>query len=134
MEDIVNKMLERINYKIKYAVENFEGFNEIHNIWLSEITGMVDMLSIVTGKNYAITENGLEERSREGWFMTEKGWTITFVQWDDIEGKERVVGRFKTTKEKDEFLEKIYKPNSGWLEEEFQTLKIINDYHYMLAE
>ena len=67
MEDIVNKMLERINYKIKYAVDNFEGFNEIHNIRLSEITGMVDMLSIVTGKNYAITENGLEERSREEW-------------------------------------------------------------------
>ena len=63
----------------------------------------------------------------------EKGWTITYIPWEDMEGKPRVEGRFKTTKEKDEFLEKIHKPNSGWLDEEFATLGIINDYNYMLS-
>lgn len=29
---------------------------------MMEYTGMVDMLSIVTGKDYVITENGLEEK------------------------------------------------------------------------
>ena len=62
----------------------------------------------------------------------EKGWTITYIPWEDMEGNPRVAGRFKTTKEKDEFLEKIHKPDSGWLDEEFATLGIINDYYYML--
>ena len=62
----------------------------------------------------------------------EKGWTITYYPWEDMEGKPRVVGRFKTTKEKDEFLEKIYKPDSGWMEEELMTLGIHNDYNYVL--
>ena len=49
-----------------------------------------------------------------------------------MEGKPRVVGRFETTKEKDEFLEKIYKSDSGWMEEELMTLGIHNDYNYVL--
>lgn len=62
MENIINKMLERINFKIKYAQENFTEWNAAHEIRMSEIDGMIDMLSIVTGKEYVITESGLEER------------------------------------------------------------------------
>lgn len=62
----------------------------------------------------------------------EKGWTITFIPWEDDNGLERVAGRFKTTKEKDEFLNKIHQPDSGWIEEELMTLGIHNDYHYIL--
>lgn len=62
MENIINKMLERINFKIRYARENFTEWNTTHERRMAEIDGMVDMLSIVTGKNYVITENGLEER------------------------------------------------------------------------
>ena len=61
MENIINKMLERINFKIRYANENFTGWNEIHDRRMAEIDGMIDMLSMVTGKNYIVTENGLEE-------------------------------------------------------------------------
>lgn len=43
--------------------------------------------------------------------MNEKGWTVVFTSWDDC--KERVVGRFKTEQEKDEFLKEIRKPDSG---------------------
>ena len=61
MEGIINKMLERINFKIKYAQENFTEWNTTHNRRLAEIDVMIDMLSIVTNKEYVITENGLEE-------------------------------------------------------------------------
>lgn len=62
MENIINKMLERINFKIRYANENFTEWNATHERRMAEIDGMIDMLSIVTGKNYIVTENGLEER------------------------------------------------------------------------
>ena len=64
--------------------------------------------------------------------MDGNGWTIVYYPWDDLEGKPRVAGRFKTDKEKDEFLEKIYKPDSGWMEEELSTVAVFNDYYYML--
>ena len=62
MENIINKMLERINFKIRYAHENFTEWNESHSLRMAEIDGMIDMLSIVTGKDYIITEDGLKER------------------------------------------------------------------------
>lgn len=62
MEDIINRMLERINFKIRFAYENFTEWNAAHERRMAEIDGMVDMLMIVTGKDYVVTENGLEER------------------------------------------------------------------------
>ena len=62
MDNIINKMLERINFKIRYANENFTEWNESHALRMAEIDGMIDMLSIVSGKSYVVTENGLEER------------------------------------------------------------------------
>ena len=62
----------------------------------------------------------------------EKGWTIVFYPWDDMEGKPRVAGRFKTTEEKNKFLDKIYSKDSGWMEEELSTISAINDYNYSL--
>lgn len=61
MEDIINKMLERINFKIKSAQENFTEWNAVHERRMAEIDGMIDMLSITTGKDYIVTENSLEE-------------------------------------------------------------------------
>ena len=63
----------------------------------------------------------------------DKGWTIIYYPWGDMEGKPRVAGRVKTTEEKDMFLEKIYKYDSGWLEEELSTISAINDYNYILT-
>ena len=59
-----------------------------------------------------------------------KGWTISYIRWDD--GKPCVAGRFKTTKEKDEFLEKIFSPGSGWTDDELNTIGEHNDYNWML--
>lgn len=38
--------------------------------------------------------------------MKETGYTVIYLPWEDMEGKPRVAGRFKTEKEKDEFIEK----------------------------
>lgn len=66
MENIINKMLKRINFKISLAKEYYNGkWDDAHACRMSEINGMVDMLTIATGKSYVITENGLEERSQE---------------------------------------------------------------------
>lgn len=46
----------------QFAQENFIEWNATHDRRMAEIDGMIDMLSIVTGKEYVITENGLEER------------------------------------------------------------------------
>ena len=62
MENTINKMLERINFKIRYAQENFTEWNEMHSLRMAEIDGMIDMLSLVTGKDYIITEDGLKEK------------------------------------------------------------------------
>ncbi len=64
--------------------------------------------------------------------LENKGWCIIYVPWEDLEGKPRVIGRFKTTEEKNKKLEEIYEPGNGWLEEELQTVSVINDYNYTL--
>ena len=59
-----------------------------------------------------------------------KGWAISYIRWDDC--KPCIAGRFKTTKDKDEFLEKIYMSGSGWTEDELYTISVHNDYNWML--
>lgn len=59
----------------------------------------------------------------------EKGWTIVYIPWENLEGKPRVAGRFKTTAEKDEYMNII---PEKLLPEELETVSIINDYNYHL--
>ena len=37
----------------------------------------------------------------------DKGYTIVYFPWEDLEGKPRVAGRFKTKEEKDEYIKCI---------------------------
>lgn len=62
----------------------------------------------------------------------DKGYTIVYFPWEDLEGKPRVAGRFKTKEEKDEYIKKIYDINSGWMDEELSSILVINDYNYIL--
>ena len=62
MERKIEKMIEQINSKIRYAKENFTEWNATHERRMAEIYGMIDMLSIVTEKSYVITENGIKEK------------------------------------------------------------------------
>lgn len=59
------------------------------------------------------------------------GYTVTFIRWDDC--KECVAGRFKTEKEKDDFLKEIHKNNSGWTDDELATVCVADDYNYTLT-
>lgn len=59
-----------------------------------------------------------------------EGYTVAYVSWDD--GMLRVAGRFKTKEETDEFLHKIHRSDSGWLDEELMSVTVVNDYFYML--
>lgn len=60
-----------------------------------------------------------------------RGYTVTFVRWDDC--KECVAGRFKSKKEKDDFLKKIQMSDSGWTNDELETVSVVNDYGYILT-
>lgn len=62
----------------------------------------------------------------------DKGYTIVYLPWEDLEGKPRVAGRFKTKEEKDKYIEKIHDINSGWMDEELSSILVINDYDYIL--
>ena len=60
--NIIDNMINRINFKIMIANKHFTGWNDIHTIRMAEIDGMIDMLSIiVTGKKYKIANDGLKE-------------------------------------------------------------------------
>ncbi len=62
MEALEQKMLDRINKQIKFTMDHFTEWNPAHARRMERIDGMVDMLSLVTGKEYYVTENGLIER------------------------------------------------------------------------
>ena len=64
MTEMVNKMIEKINVRIERANESFKvtGWNQSHALKMERIDGMIDMLAMLTGKDYIITENGLIER------------------------------------------------------------------------
>lgn len=64
MYEMINKMTEEINEEIKYIVEHKRqnGETEHYFAGYNRIYGMIKMLSIVTGKDYIINENGLCER------------------------------------------------------------------------
>lgn len=58
------KMIERINREISYALYLFKNFgsrDECYQRNITKIHGMIDMLTILTGNDYVITEAGLKE-------------------------------------------------------------------------
>lgn len=59
-----------------------------------------------------------------------KGYCITYADWDTC--KLRVYKRCKTKNELDAYLHDIYSENSGWTEEELQSISIISNYNHML--
>lgn len=69
------------------------------------------------------------------WVNQKLGWgyTITYIPWEDDEGKPRVLRRFKTTEEKDQYLHELYdNVYSVLLPEELGTVSIIHDFNYTL--
>lgn len=62
MNNTVEKMVERIENEIKVSKRYFEATNEVDTLTNSKICGMIEMLQMVTGKEYYFDENGLHER------------------------------------------------------------------------
>lgn len=62
--------------------------------------------------------------------VEERGWTVAYTRLDGCQTC--VAGRFKTTAEKDAFLERINRPDSGWTPEELNSICTINDYNYLI--
>ena len=63
---VEEKMIERINKEISYALHLFKNFgsrDECYQRNITKIHGMIDMLTILTGNDYVITESGLKERN-----------------------------------------------------------------------
>lgn len=61
--EIINKMIEEINFEIENAVSDYKrGNNELNNQNYARINGMIRMLVIATGKRYYFDESGLHER------------------------------------------------------------------------
>lgn len=77
-----------------------------------------------------LTENDTGNKEEE--IDESKGWTVTFYPWDDDDGRPRVAGRFDTTEEKDKYLDRVHKSDSGWTDEELSSISVINDKHYIL--
>lgn len=63
MENKINEMKAKIEMLIKIANGEFKrcGWDTSHELRLARIDGCLDMLAILTGKNYWYDENGLYE-------------------------------------------------------------------------
>ena len=59
------KIIDQINFYIMDAVNHYKQndgkFDETHKINMSRINGMIDVLAMITGKSYKVTEGGLLE-------------------------------------------------------------------------
>ena len=56
------KMLERINETIAISKKWYEVTGQVDTLTNNKILGMLEMLTIVTGKQYYFDENGVHER------------------------------------------------------------------------
>ena len=63
MENKINEMKAKIESLIETANREFKrcGWNTSYELRLARIDGCLDMLAILTGKNYWYDENGLHE-------------------------------------------------------------------------
>lgn len=63
MEDKIKKMENRINYLIRSAERYFNkyGWDKTYDVRIARIEASIDMLAILTEKEYSYNENGLYE-------------------------------------------------------------------------
>lgn len=61
---MVDKMINRINIEIQRAVMHFNlhGMTHSHDLMLARIDGMIEILSLITGKQYYFDETGIHEQ------------------------------------------------------------------------
>lgn len=57
MKQRVTEVIEKINFKLKLAKENFKEWNTYHELRMAEIGGILTVLELLTGKKYTIDFN-----------------------------------------------------------------------------
>ena len=62
MKELEQKMVDKINKQIGITMSLFTEWNPSHERRMERIDGMIDMLTLVTGKEYIITEKELIEK------------------------------------------------------------------------
>ena len=59
------KAIEKINEEIKFAMECAEAFGQeyggCYDTTMRKVDGMIEVLEILTGKKYEVTEDGIKE-------------------------------------------------------------------------
>lgn len=150
------ELLKVINQEVEETEEDFYNLLQyvkteadilLHNYSIAIAHRIDPDIDMEDARRYLIVENLIEcwilklagnpitYSIPDGWknqVSDESGWTAVYTDWDD--GKEKVARRFKTSKEKEEFLDNIRKPGCGFLEEEIESLYFVNDYNYMLPQ
>ena len=58
------KMIKRINEEIEWIKKMYDSrvSNEVHKVNIARLNGMIEILSVATGKSYYYDENGLHEK------------------------------------------------------------------------
>lgn len=126
-ENNMNKSAYTVTANFTFETDNPDELKRILNHHIEYLLDLDDNRDIV--KSVSVSDIHCDENVADS-----KGWTIVGIPYNDPEGKPVVYGRFKTTKEKDEYLKNIYKPDSGWMEEEISMLQVINDFNYSLEK
>ncbi|OLA94851.1 MAG: hypothetical protein BHW64_01760 [Candidatus Melainabacteria bacterium LEY3_CP_29_8] len=62
MKELEQKMVDKINKQIGITMSLFTEWNPSHERRMERIDVMIDMLTLVTGKEYIITEKELIEK------------------------------------------------------------------------
>lgn len=62
MENKTKLIENKVKILIEIARNNFTEWNHSHELRLARIDGMLEALSILTGKDYYYDENGLHEK------------------------------------------------------------------------
>lgn len=61
LNEIIAEIEKKINFRIELMQEKYSGWNITHAERVGRIDGMLDVLSMLTGKEYTIGKNGFEE-------------------------------------------------------------------------
>lgn len=63
---IEEKMLKAINEFVNFSKINYDanGWNKTHELNMSQLAGMISMLTLVTDKEYVLSENRVKEMGK----------------------------------------------------------------------
>ena len=55
-DEMYKSLINLINCELQEAEQNFNGWDEAHKLRMAKINGMIEALSLMTGKEYSISK------------------------------------------------------------------------------